>query len=104
MGETYTYILIIPVVFGWWRLGECVCWGERGGGEPGSWGWGVRVGRLPRKAQSTYPGPSSAGLPGVDTFPFNYSATRTRIHSPGGSWVTLGLHTHSCLHSYMHTN
>lgn len=27
----------------------------------------------------------------VDTFPFNYSSTYTRIHSPGGSWVTLGL-------------
>lgn len=42
MGETYTYILIIPVVFGWWRLGECVCWGERGGGGAGELGLGSK--------------------------------------------------------------
>lgn len=92
MGET-SYLLIIPVVFGSWGLGECVCWGLRG-----------RVGWLPCKAQSSYPGPSSAVLPRVDTFPFNYSATLRRIDSPGGSWVNLGLNTHLCRHSYTHTN
>lgn len=34
MGET-SYILIIPVVFGWWCLGECVCWGSGGDGRAG---------------------------------------------------------------------
>lgn len=91
-GET-SYILIIPVVFSWWGRGECVCWGLRN-----------RVGWLPCKAQLSYRGPSSAVLPGVDTFPFNYSATRCRIDSPGGSWVNLGLNTHLCPHSYTHTN
>lgn len=63
---------------------------------------GVEV--LPCKAQSS----SSAGcgptLPGVDTFPFNYSA-RTRICRPGGSrGNTKGLNTRACLHSDIHTN
>lgn len=102
MGET-SYILIIPVVFGWWhRERVCVCVFDGGAppllplpkGEPGL---RSRVGGLPCKAPPSYPGLSSAGggpeLPGVYTFPFNYSVTRTRICSPRGSWVTLGLNS-----------
>lgn len=49
MGET-SYILIIPVVFGWWRLGEYVG-GVRG--ERGESGMRRGVGGLPCKAQSS---------------------------------------------------
>ncbi len=59
-------------------------------GEQGRLGLTRVVGVLPCKAQSSFPGLSSAGcspkLPEVDTFPFNYSATCIRICSPGRSW------------------
>lgn len=47
MGETSS-ILIIPLVFGLWRLGEFVHWGNEGV-------VGSEVGGLPYKAQSSYP-------------------------------------------------
>lgn len=45
MGET-SYILIMPVVFGWWGLGECVCWGQQG-----ELGLRSRVGWLPKPSR-----------------------------------------------------
>lgn len=77
-------------------LGVCVLW-EKGGSRGNG---GAELGGFHAKAS----GPVQGGVRGVDTFPFNYSATSTNISNPGGSWVSLRLNTHSRIHSYMHIN